>query len=267
MHKNTKVTPVCRREIYKLWQNGTKVTHLAKKFNVTRPVIYEILKRARIRDFSVHDSTNKRFKNAFYGLRKLSKAEKKILGRLARKARRYEKDYPGEMGHFDSKKMPRIKGEDTTLKREYLFVDIDDYSRHLFADIMPNKSMDSSGLFLELSLDVVPYDLECAYSDNGTEFKGTENHDFVWVCNQNGIEQRFTRVRRPQTNGKAERVIRTIMEECLRTKMFKSREERRKYLQEYVRYYNEERPHSSLNGLTPCQVIQNYVNSKSVYNA
>ncbi len=267
MHKNTKVTPRCREEIYELWQNGKKISALVQMYQVNRKTIRKIIKRGRRGDFSVHDSTNKRYKQAFYGLRRLSKEEKKIKGRLAKKTRRYEKDYPGEMAHFDSKKLPRIKSEDKTLKREYLFVDIDDHSRHLFADILPDKSMDSSGLFLELALEVVPYDLECAYSDNGTEFKGTENHDFVWVCSQNGIEQKFTRVRRPQTNGKAERVIRTIMEECLSIKIFLSRAERRRTLQRYVKYYNEQRPHSALKGLTPLQVIQNYVNSKSGYNA
>lgn len=266
MHKHTKITPRCRKEIYELWQRGEKVASLAKKFRVERLTIYKILKRARLKDFSIHKSINDRFRQAFYGLKHLSKIEQKILGKLAKKARRYEKDYPGEMVHFDSKKLPRVKGDKQKLKKESLFVGIDDYSRHLFADIMPDKSQESAGIFLETLIEVVPYKIECAYSDNGTEFKGTAHHDFVWVCNHNGIEQRFTRVKRPQTNGKAERVIRTILEEWLYKNTFYSREERRRSLQQFVYYYNQKRPHHALkvNGqkLTPCQTIQNYVKSK-----
>lgn len=262
MHKNTKVTPRCRREIYELWKKGKKIKRLSEEFRVSRPVIHEILKRARLGDFSIHKSVNLRFKQAFYGLKKLSKLEKKIKGKLAKKSRRYEKDYPGEMEHFDSKKLPRVKHDDQKLKKESLFIAIDDYSRHLFADILPDKSQESSSVFLETAIEVVPFKLDLAYSDNGTEFKGTKNHDFVWVCEHNGIEQKFTRVAHPQTNGKAERVIRTIMEEWFRKNEFTSREERRRSLQEYVYYYNNNRPHTALKGLTPCQVIQNYVNSK-----
>lgn len=266
MHKSSKITPVCRREIYVLWLKGKKVSVLAREFHVTRRVIYTILKRARLKDFSIHKSTNERFKKAFYGLRRLSKSEKKILGRLAKEANRYEKDYPGEMVHFDSKKLSRVENDDKSLKRESLFVAIDDYSRELFADILPDKSQESSSVFLETVIELAPYEIECAYSDNGTEFKGTEAHDFVWVCDHNGIEQKFTRVGRPQTNGKAERVIRTILEKWLREHTFYSREKRRRSLQQFVRYYNQEKPHSALKlnrvKLTPHQVIRNYVNSK-----
>lgn len=266
MHKNTKLTPANRKEIYELWLQGKTVTFLSNEFRVTRKIIYMVLKRARLKDFSIHKSTNHRFKKAFYGLKHLSKTEKKVLGRLAKRANRYEKDYPGEMVHFDSKALRRVKKDDKKLKTEYLFIAIDDYSRQLFADVLPTKNQDTAAVFLETILELVPYKIECAYSDNGCEFKGNKDHDFVWTCERNGIEQRYTRVGRPQTNGKAERVIRTIMEECLRKYSYETREERRKALQKYVYYYNMKRPHSALkkgkNRLTPCQIIQNFLNQK-----
>ena len=266
MHKNSKVTPACRREIYELWKRGENITSLSKKFRVTRRIIYTILKRARLKDFSIHKSMNNRFKKVLYGLKHLSKVEKIALGKLARQARRYEKEYPGEMVHFDSKKLPRVKGDNQKLKKESLFVAIDDYSRHLFADIMPDKTQESAAIFLATAIATVPYKIECAYSDNGTEFKGTLQHDFVWVCNDNGIEQKFTRVATPRTNGKAERVIRTIVEQWLAKDIFPSREERRKSLQQFVKFYNEKRPHFALKiegqKITPCQLLQNFVNSK-----
>jgi transposase InsO family protein len=55
-------------------------------------------------------------------------------------------------------------------------------------------------------IDECPYTVECAYSDNGTEYKGTSNHAFVSFLHDHKIGQKFTKVKRPQTNGKAERV-------------------------------------------------------------
>lgn len=54
MHKNTKLTPVRRKEIYELWCKGTTVSALAEIFRVTRRVVYLIIARARLGDFSVH---------------------------------------------------------------------------------------------------------------------------------------------------------------------------------------------------------------------
>ena len=70
------------------------------------------------------------------------------------------------------------------------------------------------------------YLIECVYSDNGTEYKGSANHAFGVACYENGIGQKFTRVARPQTNGKAERVIRTLMEMWHEKQSFESPEHR-----------------------------------------
>ena len=261
MHKNTKLTPLVRKEIFSLWRSGKTVTWLAEEFRVTRKIIYRIVNRARKNDFSVHKSMNKRYRHAMYGLKHLAKAEKIALGKLAKRIHRYEKDYPGEMVHIDSKSLRRTKHESSRAKSECLFVAIDDYSRQLFADILPKKNMENAAIFLESMLEVLPYDVECIYSDNGKEFKGSETHEFGYACRMNGIQQKFTRPGRPQTNGKAERVIRTLLEECL-NQDFRNREERRKALLEYVNYYNSNRPHSALTegkkSLTPCQILEKF---------
>ena len=96
--------------------------------------------------------------------------------------------------------------------REYLFVGIDDFSRELYAGIFPDKTQFSSAEFLRQAVDQCPYTVEYVYLDNGKEYKGTTNHAFVSLCKEHVIGQRFTRTKRPQTNGKAERVIRTLME-------------------------------------------------------
>lgn len=57
-----------------------------------------------------------------------------------------------------------------------------------------------------------PYQIDYAYSDNGKEYKGADDHALVKACKQHDIGQKFTRINRPQTNGKAEQVIRTLMD-------------------------------------------------------
>ena len=96
------------------------------------------------------------------------------------------------------------------------------------------------------------------YSDNGTEYKGSANHAFGAACYENGIGQKVTQVARPQTNGKAERVIRTLMEMWHEKQSFDSSEHRQKELCRFVNFYNTVKPHRNLNGDTPFEVLQAY---------
>ena len=265
-----------RRAIYKSWINNASITSLSKEYKVSRSTIYKVIERARLKDFNNHLSINLKFRNIVYGLRRLSIAEKKIEKRLIRLSiKRYEKRYPGEMVHFDTKRLPLLKGEAIRDKREHLHVAIDDYSRYLIADIFPDKGQYSSAIHLQELIDNSPFNIEGVYSDNGSAYKGRKDHAFVSKCIKNNIWQGFTRVRRPQTNGKAERVIRTIMEEWHSkfkyVKHYISREERRKSLQNYVNYYNTKRKHLGINNISPIERINNYYTNQlkceSVNNA
>ncbi|WP_227717173.1 integrase core domain-containing protein [Neisseria elongata] len=72
------------------------------------------------------------------------------------------------------------------------------------------------------------------------------------------MNQKFTRPARPQTNGKDERVIRTIMEMWHEKQSFDSPEHRQKELCRFVNFYNTVKPHSSLGGNTPFEVFLAY---------
>lgn len=265
MHKNTKLPPVTRKEICELYQENKRITDLAVIFRVTRPVIYKIIKRGSLGDFSVHKSTNHRYKAAHYGLKRLSKKEKIITRKLAKKSQRYEKEYPGEMIHVDTKSVRRLPHEPSaTCSSETLYVAIDDHSRYLIAQILPRKNKICAGIFLETIIKKFPVPIECIYSDNGVEFKGNKRHQFVKGCRKNKITQRFTRPQRPQTNGKAERVIRTLVEKWLKDNRFKSRNHRYMALQNFVFDYNNIKLHSALKEgkklLTPCQRLEKFLN-------
>lgn len=259
IHKLTKLTPIARKEIWELYGTGKwKITALAERYLVSRPTIYKVIERARKQEFSPRNSTNKRFLDAKYGIRRLAKVEESIERKKKNEAKRYNKKYPGEMLHFDTKRLPLIQGERKTKQREYLFVGIDDYSRELYAEIMPDKTQSSSAEFLENVVEQCPYTIECAYSDNGTEYKGTQTHAFVQTCQSHGIGQKFTRVKRPQTNGKAERVIRTLLEMWHDKTHFTDKEHRKQELIKFINFYNTVKPHAGIMNLTPHQKLTEY---------
>ena len=259
IHKQTRLTPHDRKAIWSNYQTGDiKVAQLARNYRVTRPTIYKVLARARKQEFRPRDSTNKRYQVLEYGLKRLAKIERALQHKLKLQARRYNKSFPGELMHFDTKRLPVLSGEKLTQRRDYLFVAIDDFSRELYAAILPDRTQFSSAKFLEQVIDECPYDLDYTYSDNGKEYRGNEQHEFVKVCKAQGIGQKFTRVNRPQTNGKAERVIRTLMEMWHEKEHFSSKVHRQTSLNRFINFYNTVKPHKRINNRTPHEMLLNY---------
>jgi transposase InsO family protein len=141
---------------------------------------------------------------------------------------------------------------------------LNDFSVH---DILPDKSQESSTVFGDMTEERLPFDIRDWYTDRGTEWKGTKDHAFVAWCLNHGITQHFTKPRTPKTNGKAERVIRTLMEEWHRRNRFASREERRRLLYAFVDFFNHERVHGTI-GMTPTEKLAQYAKRlESVDNA
>jgi hypothetical protein len=171
----------------------------------------------------------------------------------------YNKSYPGELVHFD-KRLSLLKGQSANEPREYQFVAINDFSRELYAEILPDQTQHSAACFLIGIVDQCPSQIDYAYSDNGKEFKGTDDHAFVKACRQHGIGQKFTRINRPQTNGKAERVIRTLMDMRHTQICFKDNADRHIQLIRFVNFYNTMKPHKSLNNATPYEILTSYFN-------
>jgi len=259
IHKRIRLTPLARRKIWELWQSGEwKVSVLSRRYKVSSPTIYKALERARKQEFVPRKSINNRFKSLKFGLKRLAKIERTLEEKRNQEARRYNKSYPGEMVHFDTKRLPLLKGESRTSPMEYLFVGIDDFSRELYAWIYPDKTQYSSATFLHRVLDECPYTVECSYSDNGTEYKGTDKHAYVARCRESGIAQKFTRCKRPQTNGKDERVIRTLMDMWHKKQKFKDRKQRRVSLLRFINFYNTVKPHKGIDGITPYEKLFEY---------
>ena len=78
------------------------------------------------------------------------------------------------------------------------------------------------------------------------------------MCKDNGIKQSFTRPHTPRTNGKAERVIKTIQDMWLKKTRFTSRVHRKQEFIRFVNFYNTVKPHKGINNLTPMEQLINY---------
>jgi transposase InsO family protein len=181
---------------------------------------------------------------------------------------RYERSRPGELVHVDVKKLGRIlrPGHRVTGDRrrqakgkagwQYLFVAVDDHSRLGFASVYPDETAASSVAFLE---ELVRFysshgiRVERVLTDNGSCFK----RRWAETCASHGISVRKTRAYRPQTNGKAERFIRTLLERWAYAYPYARESERLGALPGALDFYNRFRPHRALGGLAPLQRVNN----------
>jgi transposase-like protein len=79
LSKRVRLSPQDRQEIWKIYQTGgTNITDLAERFNVSRPTIYKVIERARRHEFEPRKSTNLRYRNLRYGLKRLAKVERNL---------------------------------------------------------------------------------------------------------------------------------------------------------------------------------------------
>ena len=107
MNKNTRLTPHHRQAVWTAYtQEKESVNLLAHRYQVSRVTIYRALKAARGRLPKPQTGTNNRFKQAKYGMKRPAKVGRSIQEKLKRQAKRYNKSYPGEPMHLDTKRLP-----------------------------------------------------------------------------------------------------------------------------------------------------------------
>lgn len=180
--------------------------------------------------------------------------------------RRYEKSRPGELLHLDLKYLYRWPNS----SREYAYAAIDDFSREAVARIRLNRTSGDAVSFLEEVLSALPYQIEAVMTDNDLiftmrhAFHSQRQTRFQQACRSLGIQHWLAQPHHPQSNGKIERFFRTLDEECLLIRNPGCSELRMRDLEEFVWYYNHQRPHLSLQGLTPVQRRQAYFQQTQV---
>ena len=194
-----------------------------------------------------------------HGLNKLRKSEK-----LERKA--YIMSKVGELVHIDCHQLPKgitIAEPNTTY---YLLGVLDDLSRTCWIELLEDKKaltvMFATLKAFNMLKNTYDIEIDSVMTDNGAEFgsgkntKNKENHPFERLLIEMKMKHHYTKPYRPQTNGKIERFWKTLKEDFTEDSLFNDKEDLKEELLGYIVYYNEHRPHSSLNGLTPKDFLQ-----------
>jgi len=230
-------TPAARcEEVIDLRRRRLTYAQISSLVRLSKPTICRILRRQ--------------------GLNRLSRIEP------AEPVVRYERAQPGELLHFDIKKLGRIElvghritGDKTKRSRgagwEYLHVVIDDHTRIAFAALLPSERKESAVPFLEAALaffSKLGVTAQRVMTDNGMCYRATS---FALTCQRYNLRHLRTRPYRPKTNGKAERFIQTICREWAYAQSYAHSDERQAHLLPWLHRYNWHRPHTALKNKTP----------------
>ena len=209
------------------------------------------------------------------------------LGRLGMEpANRYERERPGELIHVDVKKLGRIVGgsgkrvrgggSHYTSRRndaagiprgttgwECVHIAIDDATRLAYAEVLPDEKATTAIAFLRRAVEFFRrhgMNVEELITDNGSAYVSTIH---AIACRTIGIRHLRTRPRRPQTNGKAERFIRTMLNGWAYGAIYASSTERTAALDGWLWRYNHHRRHSAIGHQTPITRLNNLLGSYS----
>ena len=130
-------------------------------------------------------------------------------------------------------------------------MEIDDHSRVAYVEMLPADNAATPAAFLRhaqrwFAQQRVP--IRRVLTDNGS---GYISREFAHTCDDLAIRRKRTRSHRSQTNGKAERLIQTLLRECVYRFSYDSSEQRSEAIGRYVHFYNHHRAHTSLNDNAP----------------
>jgi transposase InsO family protein len=195
-------------------------------------------------------------------------------------ARRYEHEKPGALIHVDVKKLGNIPdgggwrfvgrsqgmrnrsatalrtgrrgiAGDMTTGHAFVHTVIDDHSRVAYAEIHDDEKAATAIGVLQRAVSWFAdhgVTVERVLSDNGSAYR---SHAWRHACNDLGIRPKFTRPRRPQTNGKIERFHRTLADGWAHSRHYRSESARRAALPAWLHFYNQHRPHTAIGKAAP----------------
>jgi transposase InsO family protein len=174
---------------------------------------------------------------------------------------RYEHPSPGDLLHLDIKRLVRIarpshrvtgnrRDKVPGIGAEFVHIAIDDHSRLAFAAVYPDETRASVLHFLHTALAFYKcygIHFKAVLTDNGVSYR---SYAFADRCRELNLKHRRTRPYTPRTNGKAERFIKSAINEWAYARTYQNSAEREQHLAPWIHQYNWHRPHASL-GLQP----------------
>jgi transposase InsO family protein len=192
---------------------------------------------------------------------------------------RYERRHPGELVHVDIKQLGRIRGighrisgsrasQRRTRQQgrlsgvagwEYLHVIIDDHSRLAYAEVLTELTATAAAAFLRRAITWYAargVHVQAVMSDNGSAYT---SRLYAHTLRELGLRHLRIRPGRPRTNGKAERLIQTLLNEWAYSRAYGSSHERTAALPPYLHRSNYRRPHGSLGHQPPASRLNNLV--------
>ncbi len=194
-----------------------------------------------------------------------------VIRATRRSAQRYEHDHPGSLLHIDVKKLGRVPdgggwrahGRSERVRGrgigyDYVHTAIDDHSRVAYVEPHDDEKGGTAAGFLKRAIAFyagLGVTVERVISDNAFAYRNSAA--FRAVIDQHGITQKFIRPHCPWTNGKVERLNRTLATEWAYARPFTSNTERRAALRAWLDHYNLDRRHLGIGGQTPIDRINN----------
>jgi transposase InsO family protein len=205
------------------------------------------------------------------------------LGRLGLEpAARYERARPGELLHIDVKKLGRIaRPGHRVLGRqsagghhrrryeqgwEYVHVAVDDCTRLAYVEVLDDEKASTAIAFLRRAVAFYArhgITVQRVLTDNGPAYRSAVH---AIACRALGIRHLRTRPYRPQTNGKAERFIRTLLGGWAYGAIYRTSTERTAALDGWIDYYNHRRKHAALGHKPPIARLNERTNLLGTYS-
>jgi transposase InsO family protein len=238
--------------------------HIPHRTPVERVEVIELLRRLRMTASEIAECLGMALSTVSAVLKRIG------LGKLSRleplePPNRYERRQAGELLHIDIKKLGRIpqgraghrvhgqrglqrsprKDGKRTVGWEFVHVCVDDATRLAYAEVLDDEKATTAVAFLRRALAFYAahgITAQRVMTDNGAAYRSTLH---ALACRAIGLRHLRTRPRRPRTNGKAERFIKTMIAGCNDGAIYGSSPERARALDGWLWTYNHRRPHGA----------------------
>jgi transposase InsO family protein len=213
------------------------------------------------------------------------------LGKLSRleppePPNRYQRRQAGELLHIDVKKLGHINGagwrvtgnrasQNANRRQrrrggpsgwEFVHVCVDDATRLAYAEVLADETAITAIAFLRRAITFFGahgITVERVMTDNGPAYRSIAH---AVACHALGVRHLRTRPRRPRTNGKAERFIKTLIAGWNDGAIYGSSRERAAALDGWLWTYNHRRPHRALGRKTPIARLNELNNLPGSYS-